>query len=242
MPTKLSSAGRVFTTEKVLFPGTVHIGEDKDFRPPIQKALELGGYAEDMEFTGVNGGKQVTTGFGHHAILSNADEVVAAVKSGAIRHMLYFTTKISGNTIFLSVQQNDIVVGFIARKGGKPINGEHSTTAKAEKLPNNKKLAQKLEKHQLEKAEYEVNRMQTRIAQAILNQNWNAVKRLQYLLTLSYYAKLLVIRKVTTHKGKELLVWARFYRQLRRVRYALSFRTYLEKLSYIKLRYYIFQL
>ncbi|MCM1362868.1 MAG: reverse transcriptase N-terminal domain-containing protein [Clostridiales bacterium] len=69
-----------------------------------------------------------------------------------------------------------------------------------------------------------------------------AVKRLQYLLTLSYYAKLLVIRKVTTHKGKELLVWARFYGQLRRVRCALSFRTYLEKLSYIKLRYYIFQL
>lgn len=169
MPPKLSYADRVFTTEKVVFPGTVHIGEDKDFRPPIQKALELGGYAEDMEFTGVNGGKQVTTGFGHHAILSNADEVVAAVKSGAIRHMLYFSTKISGNTIFLSVQQNDIVVGFIARKGDKPINGEHSTTAKAEKLPNNKKLAQKLEKHRLEKFEYEVNRMQTRIAQAILN-------------------------------------------------------------------------
>ena len=86
MPPKLSYADRVFTTETVAFPGTVHIGEDKDFRPLIQKALELGGYAEDMEFTGVNGGKQVTTGFGHHAILSNADKVVAAVKSGAIRH------------------------------------------------------------------------------------------------------------------------------------------------------------
>lgn len=60
--------------------------------------------------------------------------------------------------------------------------------------------------------------------------------------TLSYYAKLFVIRKVTIHKGNELLVWARFYGQLRRVRCALSFRTYLEKLSYIKLRYYIFQL
>lgn len=28
----------------------------------------------------------MTTGFGHHAILSNADKVVAAVKAGAIRH------------------------------------------------------------------------------------------------------------------------------------------------------------
>lgn len=86
MPPKPSYADRVFTTETVAFPGTVHIGEDKDFRPLIQKALELGGYAEDMEFTGVNGRKQVTTGFGHHAILSNTDKVVAAVKAGAIRH------------------------------------------------------------------------------------------------------------------------------------------------------------
>lgn len=86
MPPKPSYADRVFTTEAVAFPDTIHIGEDKDFSPMIQKALELGGYAEDMEFTGINGGKQVTTGFGHHTILSNADKVVEAVKSGAIRH------------------------------------------------------------------------------------------------------------------------------------------------------------
>ena len=84
MPPKPSYADRVLLTETVAFPDTVHIGEDKDFDPLSKKALELGGYAEDMEFkTGVNGGKQVTTGFGHRAILSNADKVVAAVKSGA---------------------------------------------------------------------------------------------------------------------------------------------------------------
>lgn len=86
MSPKPSYADRVFTTEAVAFPGTIHIGEDKDFSPIIKKALELGGYAEDMEFTGINGGKQVTTGFGHHTILSNADKVIEAVKSGAIRH------------------------------------------------------------------------------------------------------------------------------------------------------------
>lgn len=86
MPPKQSYADRVFTTEAVAFQGTVHIGEDKDFSSIIEKALELGGYAEDMEFAGINGGKQVTTGFGHHAILSNADKVIEAVKSGAIRH------------------------------------------------------------------------------------------------------------------------------------------------------------
>lgn len=86
MPPKPSYADRVFTTEAVAFPGTIHIGEDKDFSPIIKKALELGGYAEDMEFTGINGGKQITTGFGHHTILSNADKVIEAVKSGEIRH------------------------------------------------------------------------------------------------------------------------------------------------------------
>ena len=38
----------------------------------IEKALELGGYREDQNFTGINGGTQVTTGFGHHTILSAA--------------------------------------------------------------------------------------------------------------------------------------------------------------------------
>lgn len=86
MPVKDSYADRVFTTEVVSYPGMVHIGEDKDFTPVIEKALELGGYDKDMEFTGINGGHQVTTGFGHGTVLSVADKVVDGVKSGAIRH------------------------------------------------------------------------------------------------------------------------------------------------------------
>lgn len=86
MPPKQSYADRVFTTGTVTFPGMVHIGEDKDFTPLIQKALELGGYQEDQAFTGINGGSAVTTGFGRDAVLSVADKVVEAVKSGAIRH------------------------------------------------------------------------------------------------------------------------------------------------------------
>ena len=52
----------------------------------IEKALELGGYAEDKHFTGINGGSKVVTGFGHNAVLGVADKVVEAVKSGAIKH------------------------------------------------------------------------------------------------------------------------------------------------------------
>ncbi|MCQ2409908.1 MAG: hydroxylamine reductase [Clostridia bacterium] len=86
MPPKASYADRVFTTEVVAFPGAVHIGEEKDFTPVIEKALELGGFAEDREFTGINGGKEVSTGFGHGFILENAGTVVEAVKNGAIKH------------------------------------------------------------------------------------------------------------------------------------------------------------
>ena len=86
MPPKASYADRVFTTEVVSYPEMVHIGEDKDFTPVIEKALVLGGYPDEMQFTGINGGEKVMTGFGHHTVLSAADQVVEAVKSGAIRH------------------------------------------------------------------------------------------------------------------------------------------------------------
>lgn len=86
MPPRPSYSDRVFTTEVVSYPGIAHIDEGKDFTPVIEKALELGGYSEDQAFTGINGGATVTTGFGHGAVLSAADTVIDAVKSGAIRH------------------------------------------------------------------------------------------------------------------------------------------------------------
>ncbi len=86
MPVKESYADRIFTTEVVAYPGMVHIGDDKDFSPVIEKALELGGYAETRKMTGINGGETVTTGFAHGTVLSVADKVIDAVKAGAIRH------------------------------------------------------------------------------------------------------------------------------------------------------------
>ena len=86
MPPRPSYKDHVFTTEVVSFPGVAHIGEDKDFTPVIEKALELGGYSEDQHFTGINGGSTVTTGFGHGTVLSVADKVIDAVKAGAIKH------------------------------------------------------------------------------------------------------------------------------------------------------------
>lgn len=87
MPPKESYTDRVFTTEVVSYPGMVHIGEKKDFTPVIKKALELGGFDTDREFTGINGGKTVTTGFGHNAVLSVAGTIIDAVKAGAMKHI-----------------------------------------------------------------------------------------------------------------------------------------------------------
>jgi len=87
MPPKDNYKDRIFTTAVVSFPGLVHIDEKKDFTPVIEKALELGGYDEDKVFTGINGGSELTTGFGHGAVLSVAEQVVEAVKSGALRHI-----------------------------------------------------------------------------------------------------------------------------------------------------------
>ena len=86
MPPKPSYADRVFTTEVVSYPEIIHIGEEKDFTPVIEKALALGGYQEDTVFTGINGGTTVMTGFGHKTVLSVADQVIEAVKEGAIKH------------------------------------------------------------------------------------------------------------------------------------------------------------
>lgn len=86
MPVKGSYYDRVFTTEVVAYPEMVHIDDNKDFTPVINKALELGGYAEDVRMTGINGGDTLTTGFARGTVLSVADKVIDAVKAGAIKH------------------------------------------------------------------------------------------------------------------------------------------------------------
>ncbi len=83
---KQSYADRIFTTSVVSYPELTHIGDDKDFAPVIEKALELGGYMADTKMTGINGGDTLTTGFAHGTILGVADKVIEAVKSGAIKH------------------------------------------------------------------------------------------------------------------------------------------------------------
>jgi len=89
MPPKVSYADRVFTTSVVAYPEIKHIPDNngkKDFTPVIEKALELGGWPEDKHLTGINGGTELMTGFARNTVLSVADKVIDAVKSGAIKH------------------------------------------------------------------------------------------------------------------------------------------------------------
>jgi hydroxylamine reductase len=89
MSPKESYANNIFTTAVVGYPGLKHIPEKdgkKDFSPIIKKALELGGWAEDKQFTGINGGTEMTTGFARNTVIGVAETQIAAVKSGAIKH------------------------------------------------------------------------------------------------------------------------------------------------------------
>jgi hydroxylamine reductase len=90
MPPKASYSDRVFTTAVVGYPQMRHIPEGKDgikdFSPVIEKALQLGGWSQDKQFTGINGGSTLMTGFARNTVLGVADTVIDAVKAGAIKH------------------------------------------------------------------------------------------------------------------------------------------------------------
>lgn len=87
MPVKESYSDRIFTTSVVAYPNMTHIDDKKDFTPVINKALELGGYKEPRKMTGINGGNVLTVGFGHNTVLSVADKIIGAVKSGDLKHI-----------------------------------------------------------------------------------------------------------------------------------------------------------
>ena len=81
------------------------------------------------------------------------------------------------------------------------MNVSHSITPQGEKLTN-VKLKSQWNSFDWKKVEEHVNRLQTRIAKAVKNEKWSLVKRLQHLLTHSYYAKLLAVKNITQNKGK----------------------------------------
>jgi hydroxylamine reductase len=76
---KDSYKSRIFTCGLVQWPDVVHIS-DRNFKPVIDTALASPGFAADEPE------KAITIGFGRNTVLSVADKVIEAVKSGALKH------------------------------------------------------------------------------------------------------------------------------------------------------------
>jgi hydroxylamine reductase len=72
---------RIFTLGPVGWPGVRHLDND-DLSLVVKAAQSLPGFTEEVPE------ETVTTGFGHGAVLSVADTVIEAVKSGAIKRFL----------------------------------------------------------------------------------------------------------------------------------------------------------
>ena len=70
---------RIFTAGLVAWPGVKHC-KDHDFSAVIEAALAAPGFTEDEPE------RTVLVGFGHNTVLGVADQVIDAVKQGAIKH------------------------------------------------------------------------------------------------------------------------------------------------------------
>lgn len=74
-----SYKNRIFTSGVVGWPNVEHLNHG-NFAPLVQAALDAPGFEADEPE------KTITIGFGHNAVMSVADKVIAAVKSGDIKH------------------------------------------------------------------------------------------------------------------------------------------------------------
>jgi RNA-directed DNA polymerase len=92
---------------------------------------------------------------------------------------------------FASIRKDaDLLMVFYCMKGGKLLNVSISTISNQDKKLTDAHLFQKWKRINWYHVEKSVNKLQTRITKAVLQNKWNLVKRLQYLLTHSYHAKL----------------------------------------------------
>ncbi|MDP2232756.1 MAG: hydroxylamine reductase, partial [Actinomycetota bacterium] len=75
MPPRDEYKERLFASGPVHFPGVPHV--DGDFSSVVDKALAMGGFAEETD------GGSVMVGFGRNTVLGVAPQVIDAVKNGA---------------------------------------------------------------------------------------------------------------------------------------------------------------
>jgi len=88
---------------------------------------------------------------------------------------------------------------LVAREFGEPSKMGKRKTAQAGAPVDD---AKKWNSIDWKEAQQHVRRLQMRIAKAVQEERWNKVKSLQNLLTNSFYAKQLAVKRVTSNKGK----------------------------------------
>ena len=106
-----------------------------------------------------------------------------------------------GSRFALTRKGADLLQVFYRIKECKPMNISYSTTPKSERLIDTR-LDPGWTNIDWKKVENSINRLQTRITKAVTQNKWHLVKRLQYLLTHSFYAKLLAVKSICQNKGK----------------------------------------
>jgi len=85
IPIKKDYQNRIFTTGMTGYPGVKHIPEDKDGDKDFSEVIELAKQCPPpLE---IEKG-EIIGGFAHNQVLSLADQIIEAVKSGAIKHFV----------------------------------------------------------------------------------------------------------------------------------------------------------
>lgn len=93
---------------------------------------------------------------------------------------------------------------LMERKVGRMMNADSQTTPRGETPADARELARQWRSIDWKKAHDDVNRLQTRISKAQIGGRVSLVKRLQYLLTHSFHAKAVAVRRVSVHnRGKQ---------------------------------------
>ncbi len=116
-------------------------------------------------------------------------------------------------------------------KDWESMNAQSSMALSARTMQTYRKL--KWKEIDWKQAELYVNRQQVRIVKAVQSNKWRLVKRLQKLITSSFYAKALAVRRVINNKGRKTpgidgVVWTTDEDKIRAV-YKLKTCTYKAK-------------
>eukprot|EP01083_Nonionella_stella_P070583 188945_1 len=88
MPPRTRYKGRIFTTGCVGYEGVTHVNTDdeKELDKILQTAMESAGF-DDKSIAQWKEAKPHTTGYGHATVLSHADTILDAIKSGDLQHI-----------------------------------------------------------------------------------------------------------------------------------------------------------